>query len=220
MTSPATNLKARVFISYARKDGEKFAHQLFKELDKHGLSPWLDRYGMSGNHDWWQQIQEALQQVEYLVLVATPEAMGSKVVEQEWRYARQQGVCFYAVLMPGLHPNFEKIPRWMSRDHFYDYANATQRQKLFNDLNTRCAVPRVPFMCDDLPESFVPRPDELDQIIDKLLDEKREEPVAITAALRGAGGFGKTTLARAICHDERVQQAFDDGIYVSPKTGE
>jgi hypothetical protein len=27
-----------------------------------------------------------------------------------------------------------------------------------------------------------------------------------------AGGYGKTTLARAICHEERVQNAFDDGI--------
>lgn len=49
-------------------------------------------------------------------------------------------------------------------------------------------------------------------MIHYLLDEKRAEPIAITAALRGAGGYGKTTLARALCHDERVQEAFDDGI--------
>jgi hypothetical protein len=45
-----------------------------------------------------------------------------------------------------------------------------------------------------------------------LLDANREEPVAITAALRGAGGYGKTTIAKALCHDERIQEAFDDGI--------
>ena len=28
----------------------------------------------------------------------------------------------------------------------------------------------------------------------------------------GAGGYGKTVLALALCHDERVQEAFDDGI--------
>src|SRR5262249_37847697 len=33
-----------------------------------------------------------------------------------------------------------------------------------------------------------------------------------TAALKGAGGYGKTTLAKALCHDERIQDAFDDGI--------
>jgi len=28
----------------------------------------------------------------------------------------------------------------------------------------------------------------------------------------GAGGYGKTTLAKALCHDEAIQEAFDDGI--------
>ena len=67
-------------------------------------------------------------------------------------------------------------------------------------------------MVEDLPADFVPRSQEFDELIDKLLDEQREEPIAITAALRGAGGYGKTTMAKALCHDERIQQAFDDGI--------
>ena len=44
------------------------------------------------------------------------------------------------------------------------------------------------------------------------VDEQREEPVAITAALKGAGGYGKTTLAQALCHDQRIRDVFDDGI--------
>src|SRR5260221_960940 len=67
-------------------------------------------------------------------------------------------------------------------------------------------------MVEDLPADYVPRPQEFGALIDKLLDQRREEPVAITAALRGAGGYGKTTMAKALCHDERIQQAFDDGI--------
>ena len=67
-------------------------------------------------------------------------------------------------------------------------------------------------MIEDLPEDFVERPDEFGRLVGLLLDGAREETVAITAALRGAGGYGKTTLARALCHDERVQDAFDDGI--------
>src|SRR5260370_25159923 len=67
-------------------------------------------------------------------------------------------------------------------------------------------------MVEDLPADFVERPNEFEELISKLLDDKREEPVAITAALRGAGGYGKTTMAKAICHDSRIQDAFDDGI--------
>ena len=40
----------------------------------------------------------------------------------------------------------------------------------------------------------------------------RLNPLAITTALQGAGGFGKTTLAAAMCHDDDVVTGFDDGI--------
>ena len=44
-----------------------------------------------------------------------------------------------------------------------------------------------------------------------LLDSKGDA-VGITAALRGAGGYGKTVLANALCHDPDIQDAYFDGI--------
>jgi len=67
-------------------------------------------------------------------------------------------------------------------------------------------------MVEEQPLEFVPRPVETERLLAHLLDRKREEPIAITAALRGAGGYGKTALARALCHHEEIQNAFDDGI--------
>jgi WD40 repeat protein len=61
------------------------------------------------------------------------------------------------------------------------------------------------------PEDFVPRPHEFNQLLAHLCSSD-SGPVAITAALAGAGGFGKTTLAKAICYDERVQAAFPAGV--------
>ncbi|MBN1875578.1 MAG: CHAT domain-containing protein [Anaerolineae bacterium] len=66
----------------------------------------------------------------------------------------------------------------------------------------------VPFMVDDLPSNFVPRPVEYNALRNALLE--RDTSVAITAALRGAGGFGKTTLACALCHELRSE--FPDGV--------
>ena len=94
--------------------------------------------------------------------------------------------------------------------HWYDVD--AEWNKFLNDLDRTCEQARVSFMVEDLPTNFVQRPQEFEPLICCLLDEEREEPIAITAALRGAGGYGKTTLARALCHDERVQEAFDDGI--------
>ena len=36
--------------------------------------------------------------------------------------------------------------------------------------------------------------------------------MALTTALRGAGGYGKTTLANYLCHDPDVRFEFSDGI--------
>ena len=66
-------------------------------------------------------------------------------------------------------------------------------------------------MADPLPAGFVERPEKLAEIKKKLLDAQGE-PVAITAALRGAGGFGKTALANALCHDPEIEDAFSDGV--------
>jgi len=68
----------------------------------------------------------------------------------------------------------------------------------------------VPFMVDDLPRDFVSRLIEFNALRDALLAEDRDAPVAITAALRGAGGYGKTILARALCHD--LRDRFPDGV--------
>ncbi|MGH9766885.1 MAG: NB-ARC domain-containing protein [Blastocatellia bacterium] len=69
-------------------------------------------------------------------------------------------------------------------------------------------------MAEPPPDDFVARPEEFNKLLNHLLDPARERPVAIgaTAALRGAGGYGKTTLAKALCHDPQIQSAFKDGI--------
>jgi hypothetical protein len=215
--SKSNQPRAGVFISYARSDGEAFAHRLRQRLEKQQIKLWQDRVALEGGRDWWLQITEALDNVQFMALVVTPNALKSEIVRKEWRYARQQGVCVYPIKgSPDL--DFNSLPRWMRDQHFYDLGSlegesfGPEWQKFLNDLNKTPDVRRVPFMVEDLPAGFVQRPNEFDQLVALLLDQNREEPVAITAALRGAGGYGKTTIAKALCHDERIQDAFDDGI--------
>jgi WD40 repeat protein len=199
----------RVFVSYARSDGEARARDLRERLQAEQVPLWRDREGMEGGRDWWQQITAAIDRVEFLVLVMTPAAVQSAMVRREWRYARQRGVAVYPVVA-GPAIDFDSLPRWMRSVHFYDLAH--EWRKFVNDLHSRPVRVRVPFMVEDLPAGFVPRPREFEALRDLLLDPEREEPVAVTAALRGAGGFGKTALALALCHDEAIQNAFDDGV--------
>jgi hypothetical protein len=201
--------RSGVFISYARSDGEAQAYHLRQRLELNGIPLWQDRGHLEGGRDWWLQITAALDSVEFMVLVMTPAAMHSTLVRKEWRYARQHGVCVYPVTS-GATLDFAALPRWMRTLHFYDLDH--EWAKFLNDLRTRCEQRRVPFMAEELPADFVPRPAEFDRLVSYVLDREHGEPIAITAALRAAGGYGKTVLARALCHHQDIQNAFDDGI--------
>jgi hypothetical protein len=91
----------RVFISYARRDGQEFADSLRRKLEDLDFSVWQDISAMEGGRDWWEQISEAITQVEYLVMVMTPGALESKYTAMEWKLARQEGTCVLPVFGPG-----------------------------------------------------------------------------------------------------------------------
>jgi len=204
--------KPRVFISYARRDGLPFSRRLRAWLEEKGIPIFQDLVSLTGGEDFLLQIYKAIDQVEFLVLLMTPRALASDAVKKEWRYARQRGVCVFPVFVPDIKVAIGSLPPWMSSANWYDLSYEEQWTKLLNDLSRECKTPRVPFMVEDLPENFVERPAEFDALVSLLRNPEREEPIAMTAALRGAGGFGKTTLARGLCHDGRIQEAFDDGI--------
>jgi WD40 repeat protein len=204
---------ADVFISYSRGDGEAFARELRRriEQDAPDLVLWRDREEMEGDIPWWRQITEALNVVPAMVLVLTPAALRSAYVSKEWRYARQQGVRVLPVKCT-LDDQLEiaTLPRWMSRVHWYDAE--LEWHSVLRVLRHPERPPRVPFMAPDLPNDYVQRLDEFARLKSLLLDPSHGDPVAITTALQGAGGFGKTTLAAALCHDDDLVEAFGDGI--------
>jgi hypothetical protein len=205
--------KPRVFLSYARKDGEAFATNLRRRLqeEESEITLWQDRAEMEGGVGWWKQIEEALDHVRFLVIVMTPAAMQSEMTRKEWRYARQRGVNVYPVKgCPDGELNYASLPNWMRKAHFFDLDR--EWETFVNYLKSDREPKRVSFMAPDFPEGFVQRPREFKQLIAQLVEEKRECPIAITTALQGAGGYGKTTLAVALCHDDQIIGAFDDGI--------
>jgi len=200
----------RVFLSYARNDGEEFALKLRERLEHEQpeLTLWQDRTNLEGGVGWWSQITDALDVVKFMVLVITPAAIESAVIRKEWRYARQQGVCVYPV--QGNTPiDFASLPRWISKAHFFDLEH--EWETFINYLMSPCLVTRVPFMAPDLPNGFIERPELFGQLLRSLLETGRQD-LALTTALHGAGGLGKTTLAAALCHHDETLVNFDDGI--------
>jgi WD40 repeat protein len=115
----------------------------------------------------------------------------------------------------------QPIVNWLQRDEAYEHI----RQRLLRWLPTLQApahpLPLTPivssrklgFQVRELSGEYVVREETLAHIKQLLLDRSGGQTTAITTALRGAGGFGKTTLALAIAQDTQIQHAFPDGVW-------
>ena len=215
-----------VFISFAYKDGLALARELEARLRQAGIPSWFEPESMRGGEFWKRQILEALGQdsLRYVLLILTPATLHSEWVPWEWKIARSLGRHVVPVLPedPGLKPDLKQFPRWI-REHNH-WKDPSDRDCLVAHLQSRPAAPRpAPFRVPDKPQTYVQREQEYTALRDLLLDEKHQNPVAITTAIHGGGGFGKTTLAKALCHDEQIYDAFTDGIVwveLGPDAGE
>ncbi|MDG4560682.1 MAG: NB-ARC domain-containing protein [Candidatus Competibacter sp.] len=207
MTAPRP---ARIFISYATKDGAGFAAKLRRDLEALGFSIWQDIVALHGNADWWSQIEAALRskELQHFILIVTPGAMASSIVRQEIRLAKQEAKTISPVRGPGIN-DIATLPRWLG--NVYDLDVAERHTNLMRVLGLPSSARRVPLMAPEPPADFVARPTEFDSLKKRLLDPKGDA-VAITAALRGAGGYGKTTLAKKLAHDAEIQDAYFDGV--------
>jgi len=140
-------------------DGESAARALHGRLgvDAPDIPAWLDRYDIEGGIGWWNQIELELERAEFLLLVMTPAAIRSENTRNEWRSARQRGVCVYPVKgVPDAQLDYASLPNWMRKVHFYDLE--LEWEKLLAHLRRGCRVTRVTFMAPPLPASFIARP--------------------------------------------------------------
>ncbi|MGC9959141.1 TIR domain-containing protein [Roseiarcus sp.] len=207
----ANSHPGRIFVSYSRRDGAAFARDLRIMLEQEGLSVWQDVVALEGGQHWWSQIENALRskELQHFVLVVTTAALESGVVKQEIRLARQEGKSVSPVRGPGV-VDLNKLPRWLG--HVYDLDLPEQKTALIAKLQRGAEPRRAPMMAPELPSDFIARPGEFGPLKARLLDPEGDPVFGVTAALRGAGGYGKTTLAKALARDPDIQDAYFDGI--------
>jgi hypothetical protein len=85
-TVPLDGDTVSVFLSYSRRDWDRFASPLVDRLRSEGVHVWVDQHTIDSGDDWMDEINEALQQSECLVLCVSPDALASKYVKMEYRY--------------------------------------------------------------------------------------------------------------------------------------
>jgi hypothetical protein len=91
--------KARVFLSYSRKD-QLFVERLGAALAERGFTADWDQAaadpdnvstGISAQDEWWERLQELIAAADVMVFVVSPDSASSPVCAEEIAYAREIG---------------------------------------------------------------------------------------------------------------------------------
>jgi WD40 repeat protein len=82
----ATEAKARIFISYSRKD-LAFADRLERALTARSFEPLIDREAIEDLEDWRKRIETLIAQCDTMVFVLSPDAIASPECKKEVEFA-------------------------------------------------------------------------------------------------------------------------------------
>lgn len=113
---------ARIFISYSRKD-EVFARRLATSLSQLGADVWLDVEDIPAGMKWSSAIQHGLDAAQLMIIILSPDSMGSQNVEDEWYYFLDSKKPLIPIL---LRPT--KIHFQLNRMQYVDFSNQTYEQ--------------------------------------------------------------------------------------------
>lgn len=216
----------KVFISYAREDDEPFVHDLYRDLNQRGIHVWWDRKSMeSRGRTFLQEIRDAIAEADRLILVVGPKASASEYVRVEWEFALERCKAVMPVLRLGRkaaepsRDDYSLIPEKLALYHCIDFRPSRFYADALDDLLRKLSVPttlaplhKVPA----LPPHFVPRPQELDGLRERIMTDLFQ-PTVITAAkqataLHAMGGIGKSVLAAAFARDCATRFHFPNGV--------
>ena len=209
----------KVFLSYAHRDGKELAFWLHEQLGDAGFEPWLDRDRLKPGENWSRGIEKALDDADAVVAVAEP---GSRRVERS-AGPSTCGRCARAGAVLAVRTGEDvDPPLYLEQTQWITFGGGAEQKRLGELVEALGGSDTVAIKAEfrttkyqtvpTLPVSYVPRPDDLERLRDKLLAGNEHRHIAITAA-RGMGGAGKTVLAQALCErDEMIQAAFPDGI--------
>jgi hypothetical protein len=133
---PKAEPKARIFISYSRKD-KGFADQLEAAPKSRGFEPLIDCTEIYGFEDWWLRIQGLIVKADTIIFVLSPDAILSDTCHKE--------VAFAAYSTNALHPicrpvDVANVPSELSRLNFISFEDKSRfeetAEKLVQALTT------------------------------------------------------------------------------------
>ncbi len=107
----------RIFISYRHVDWDEYVKPLVARLEAEKISFWVDRSSIEGSHDWLDEINKALKVTKRMIVCISPDALESRYVKMEYRYAFNNGIRLYPLVCRSVD-----LPAELQTLHHYTYA--------------------------------------------------------------------------------------------------
>lgn len=107
-----------VFISYKRSDWDDFVYPLILRLKAENVPYWVDNEGIEGSDDWLDKINQALKSSERMIVCVSPDALESKYVKLEYRYAFNNDIRLYPLIC-----RESDLPAELQMIQFYSYGD-------------------------------------------------------------------------------------------------
>jgi hypothetical protein len=122
-------LEDHIFITYAREEWEAIVAPLTVILQDAGYNVWVDQYLTQGGDDWMLAVEQALSECWLLVVVVSPEALGSRHVRLAYRYFFNRE----KTVIPLVYAKVEELPLELANRRIVRY-DSRNRKKSFDEL--------------------------------------------------------------------------------------
>jgi hypothetical protein len=208
----------KLFLSYARADDSGFVSRLYDDLIQLGYEVWWDKMSMPSRAlKFLQEIRDAIDDTDRLILVVGIHALESAYVRAEWEYALSICKVVTPILRNG---EYEQLPEPLVGFHSIDFREPRLYDDAFQELVRALSVPILPLgklrNVPHLPPHFVSRPHYLRTLIGQVMADLNQPTVMTDAqritVIQGMGGIGKSVLATAFALICESRRAFKDGI--------
>ena len=199
-------------ILYSEADGEEFGTLLHNQL--HERLPHF-RFLLIGveqkvsKQSCGVEVPSELRGTNRLLWVLTPNSVHCSAIRRRLRYARQQGIPVFPVLGAN-EVDLAKGPKWLKSTQLYNFDS--EKDFLVETLEHSPRISPVPHVVPAIFDGYVQRELEYGQLKSLVLETTRGRSDLTKVLVTGTAGAGKTELAKALCHDEAVGDAFDEGI--------
>jgi TIR domain len=121
--------KAKVFISYSRKD-IAFANRLEAALRQRGFEPLIDRTDIYAFEEWWKRIEALIVRADSVVFVLSPDSVSSEVALKEVAFAASLNKRFAPIVFRPV----EDVPEALARLNFVYFDDAERFENNANQL--------------------------------------------------------------------------------------